>query len=165
MEGYCKAGGFTSRSFRTEAVLGKSCRVLVIYLTKFRKENPWIFPYLVLCINFRVWIKLISQTFKAFISFNNGLAWSSLFTWKVIRAVIHTLIPFLVKTPRGITERPNLYNSILGHKYKKKQSINKKALKKSFVWVTYTTSKKIIINRNNCKNRNFFTDDFFFHSF
>ena len=42
-EGYCRAGGFTSRSFKTEAVLGKSCRVLVIYLTKFRKENSWIF--------------------------------------------------------------------------------------------------------------------------
>ena len=42
-EGYCKAGGFTSKSFITEAVFGKSCRVLVIYLTKFRKENPWIF--------------------------------------------------------------------------------------------------------------------------
>ena len=38
-EGYCKAGGFTSRTFITAAVLGKSCRVLVIYLTKFRMEN------------------------------------------------------------------------------------------------------------------------------
>ena len=42
-EGYCKAGGFTSRSFIVEAVLGKSCRILVIYLTKFRKENTWIY--------------------------------------------------------------------------------------------------------------------------
>ena len=37
-EGYCKAGGFTSRSLITEAVFGKSCRVLVIYLMKFRKK-------------------------------------------------------------------------------------------------------------------------------
>ena len=42
-EGYYKAGGFTRRSFITEAVLGKSCRVLVIYLTKFRSENSWSF--------------------------------------------------------------------------------------------------------------------------
>ena len=42
-EGYCKAGGFTSKSFIIEAVLGKSCRILVIYLTKFRKENLRIY--------------------------------------------------------------------------------------------------------------------------
>ena len=42
-EGYCKAGGFTSRSFIIEAVFGKSCQILVIYLTKFRKENLWIY--------------------------------------------------------------------------------------------------------------------------
>ena len=42
-EGYCKVDGFTSRSFIVEAVLGKSCRILVIYLTKFRKENTWIY--------------------------------------------------------------------------------------------------------------------------
>ena len=43
MEGYCKAGGFTSRSFIIEAVLEKSCWILMIYLTKFRKENSWIY--------------------------------------------------------------------------------------------------------------------------
>ena len=48
--GYCKAGGFTSRSFIIEASLGKSCRIFVIYLTKIRG----FIPYLVLCINFRV---------------------------------------------------------------------------------------------------------------
>ena len=42
-EGYCKAGGFASRSFIVEAVLGKSYRMLVIYVTKFRKENSWIY--------------------------------------------------------------------------------------------------------------------------
>ena len=55
MESYCKAGGFTSRSFIIEAVSGKSCRILVIYLTKSRKKNSWVFvSYLVLCIDFRV---------------------------------------------------------------------------------------------------------------
>ena len=43
MEGYCRAGGFTSRFFIIEAVLGKSRRVLVIYLPKFWKENWRIF--------------------------------------------------------------------------------------------------------------------------
>ena len=42
-EGYCKAGSFTSRSFVLEAILGKSCRIFVIYLTKFRKGNSWIY--------------------------------------------------------------------------------------------------------------------------
>ena len=52
-------------------------------------------------------------------------------------------------------QRPNLYNSILARKYIKKL-INKKALKKSFMWVTYSASKKIMISRNNCETRNFF---------
>ena len=42
-EVYCKAGSFKTRSFIIEAVLGKSCRILVIYLTKFREENSRIY--------------------------------------------------------------------------------------------------------------------------
>ena len=42
-EGYCKAGGFPRRSFITDAILGKSYQVLVIYLTKCREKSSWIF--------------------------------------------------------------------------------------------------------------------------
>ena len=42
-EDYCKTGGFTSRYFIIETVLGKSSRILVIYFTKFRKEYSWIY--------------------------------------------------------------------------------------------------------------------------
>ena len=42
-EGYCKVGGWTSKFFKIEAILGIASRIMVIYLTKFMKENPWIY--------------------------------------------------------------------------------------------------------------------------
>ena len=42
-EGYCKAGGFTSRCFIMEVILGKCFWILVIYLTKFKEEYLWIY--------------------------------------------------------------------------------------------------------------------------
>ena len=50
---YCKTGDFTNRFFIIEAILGKSCQILVIYLTKFIRKIRGFISFLVLFITFR----------------------------------------------------------------------------------------------------------------
>ena len=85
--GYSKVGYATSRLFIMEAILGKYCRILMIYLIKPIKWNSQIYSIFCFAHNFRVWNMMIWETFTTATSFNNSLQWSNLFAWRIIPIV------------------------------------------------------------------------------